>query len=213
MKRTTTLLAALAMFLAAACKDETPPAPPPPAPVKPPVAKPVAPTVDAGNPDGRLGMMERHAIWKAKKEADEKLAAENAAAEKARLMKFDKSKLAKHVALFAFEKKTRAALDQAAEKLNGKIDASDQLKKLAVSQKKAIDAQINGLRAMDPKGGSSAIGTDHDVVLNLLAADYPEAVVAFFQGQTKALAEVRAEMDKREKKIGDWLEELQASKK
>jgi hypothetical protein len=214
MKRTTTLLAALAMVLAAACKDETPPAPPPPVPAKPPVAKPpAAPTVDAGNPDGRLGMMERHAIWKAKKEADEKLAAENAAAEKARLMKFDKSKLTKHVAMFAFEKKTRAALDQAAEKLNGKIDASDQLKKLVVSQKKAIDAQINGLRAMDPKGGSSNIGTDHDVVLHLLAADYPEAIVAFFDGQTKALAEVRTEMDKREKKIGDWLEELQPSKK
>jgi hypothetical protein len=213
MKRTTTLLAALAMVLAAACKDETPPAPPPLFPAKPPVAKPpVAPTVDAGNPDGRLGMMERHAIWKAKKESDEKLAAANAAEEKARVMKFDKSKLAKHVAMFAFEKKTRAALDQAAEKLNGKIDASDQLKKLAVSQRKAIDAQINGLRAMDPKGGSSNIGTDHDVSLNLLANDYPEAIVAFFEGQTKPLADVRAEMDRREKKIASWLEEVKNAK-
>ena len=214
MNRTTTFFAASAMVLAVACKDEAPS-------VKAPPAKPVMvrQTADAGPPtdarpaDARLGMMERHAIWKAKKEADEKLAAQLAAEEQARLMKFDRSKLSKHLALFAFEKKTRLALDQAAEKLNGKIDADDQLKKLATSQRKAIESQAQSLRAMDPKGGSSNIGTDHDVILNLLANDYPEAIVTFFQGQTKPLAEVRAEMDKREKKIGAWLEELKSSGK
>ena len=211
MKRTTTFFAASAMFLAAACKDEAPPVKATPAPAKPAI---VSQPVDAGPPtDARLGMMERHAIWKAKKEADEKLAAQLAADERARLMKFDKSKLPKHLALFAFEKKTRLALDQAAEKLNGKLDADDQLKKLATLQRKAIESQAQSLRAMDPKGGSSNIGTDHDVILNLLANDYPEAIVTFFQGQTKPLAEVRAEMDKREKKIGAWLEELKSTGK
>ena len=211
MKRTTTFFAASAMFLAAACKDEAPPVKATPAPAKPAI---VSQPVDAGPPtDARLGMMERHAIWKAKKEADEKLAAQLAADERARLMKFDKSKLPKHLALFAFEKKTRLALDQAAEKLNGKLDADDQLKKLATLQRKAIESQAQSLRAMDPKGGSSNIGTDHDVILNLLANDYPEAIVTFFQGQTKPLAEVRAEMDKREKKIGAWLEELKSGGK
>jgi len=211
MNRTTTLLAATAMIFAAACKDEAPPvkATPTPVPAQPAPPKPT-PTIDAG---AHLGMMERHAIWKAKKDADEKLAAQNAADERARLMKFDKGKLPKHLALFAFEKKTRQALDQAVEKLNGKLDGADQLKKLATSQRKAIEGQAQGLRAMDPKGGSSNIGTDHDVVLNLLANDYPEAIVAFFQGQTKPLAEVRAEMDKREKKIGDWLEEVKSGGK
>ena len=211
MKRTTVFVAASAMFLAAACKDDAPalPAPPAPAPAKPAPS----PTIDAGTADARLGMMERHAIWKAKKESDEKLAAQNAAEEKARLVKFDKSKLPKHVALFAFEKKTRQALDQAAEKLNGKLDAEDQLKKLATSQRKAIETQAQSLRTMDPKGGNSNIGTDHDVILNLLANDYPEAIVAFFAGKTKPLAEVRAELDKREAKIGAWLEELKSSKK
>ncbi len=217
MKRTTIFLAASAMVLAAACKDEAPSvqATPMPAPAKPAVAKPVvpSPTVDAGAADARLGMMERHAIWKAKKEADEKLAVQLAGEEQARLMKFDKSKLPKHLALFAFEKKTRQTLDQTVEKLNGKLDAADQLKKLATSQRKAIESQAQGLRAMDPKGGSSNIGTDHDVILNLLANDYPEAIVAFFEGQTKPLAEVRAEMDKREKKIGAWLEELKSGGK
>jgi hypothetical protein len=209
MKRTSLFLAASAMVLVVACKDETPPVKAPPAP--PPVpAAPVAaaPTADGGQADARLGMMERYALWKAKKESDEKLAAQLAAEEKARLLQFDKSKLPKHVALIAFEQKTRQALDQAAEKLNGKIDAPDQMKKLVAAQRKAIEAQGAALRAMDPKGGSSAIGTDHDVVLNLLANDYPEAILAFFEGQTKPLAEVRAEMDKRAKKMGAWLDEV-----
>jgi hypothetical protein len=215
MKRTTLLLAASAMFVTVACKDEAPAVKAPPALAKPAAPTPAqpGPSVDAGQADARLGMMERHALWKAKKEADEKLAAQLAADEKARLMKFDKSKLPKHVALFAFEQKTRQALDQAVEKLNGKLDAPDQLKKVAASQRKAIDAQIKALHALDPKGGSSAIGTDHDVVLQLLANDYPEAALAFFGGQTKPLAEVRAELDKREKKIGAWLAELESDKK
>jgi hypothetical protein len=214
MKRTTLFLGAMSIAMAAACTEQA--APPKVAPVKPAVPSPAAspaPTTDARPADARLGMMERHAIWKAKKEADEKLAAQLAAEERERLMKFDKSKMPTHVALFAFEKKTRQGLDQAAEKLNGKLDAADQLKKLAATQRKAIENQSKLLRTMDPKGGSSNIGTDHDVVLNLLANDYPEAIVAFFEGQTKPLAEVRLEMDKREKKISSWLEELKSGKK
>jgi hypothetical protein len=215
MTRTPLFLAASAMFLVVACKDETPqvkaPATPAPVPAAPAVARQGVDggqAIDARPADAHLGMMAKYAIWKAKKEADEKLAAQLAAEEKARLIKFDKSKLPKHLALLAFEQKTRQALDQAAQKLNGKIDAPDQLKKLAGSQRKAIDKQAANLRAMDPKGGSSAIGTDHDVVLNLLANDYPAAILEFFRGQTKPLAEVRAEMDKREKKMRTWLEEV-----
>jgi len=115
MKRICLFLAAAAMFVTA-CKEETPQVKAPSAPTAstpstPPVAKQ---TVDAGAAaDARPGMMERYAIWKAKKEADEKLAAQLAGEEKSRLIKFDKSKLPKHLALLAFEKKTREALDQA----------------------------------------------------------------------------------------------------
>ncbi len=210
MKRTCVFLAVSAM-LVAACKDESPQVKAPPAPATPPPA--AKQPVDAGAIDAHLGMMERYAIWKAKKEADEKLAAQLAADEKARLIKFDKSKLQKHLALVAFEEKTREALDQAATKLNGKIDAPDQLKKIATAQRKAIETQAAALRAMDPKGGSSAIGTDHDVILNLLANDYPEAILEFFDGKTKPLAEVRAELDRRQKKIKVWLDEVKSSGK
>ncbi len=215
MKRTTLVLAALATVLVGACKDETPPAKTPPALAPTPAPRPpVKAVVDGGQGgDAHLGMMEKYAIWKAKKEADEKLATQLASEEEARLIKFDKSKLPKHLALVAFEQKTRQTLDQAAEKLNGQLDAPDQLKKLAASQRKAIEAQAASLRAMDPKGGSSAIGTDHDVILNLLANDYPEAIVEFFGGKTKPLAEVRAELDRRQKKIDTWLEEVKNSGK
>jgi hypothetical protein len=215
MNRTSILLGATAVLVAAACTEQNQSKPQPqPAPKPAPVAK----TPDAGastdaRGDVRLGMMERHAIWKAKKEADEKLAAQLAAEEKARLMKFDKAKLPKHKALFAFEQKTRKALDEAVEKLNGKLDAADQLKKIAGAQRKPIEAQAKLLRSMDPQGGSSNIGTDHDVYLNLLANDYPEAILAFFEGQTKPLADVRAELDKREKKMSAWIDELSSGGK
>jgi hypothetical protein len=205
MKRTALFLGVGAMFLAAACSEQAPP----PKPERTPAPAPSARARDAGHAtdarpaDARLGMMERYALWKAKKEADEKLAAQLAAEEQARLLKFDKSKMAKHLALLAFEKKTRKALDDATEKLKGKPDASDQLAKLVASQRKAIEAQAKILRAMDPQGGNSNIATN----------DYPEAIAASFQGDAKPLAAARAELDKREKKITSWLEEVKSSKK
>jgi len=205
MKRSALFFAASAMLVTSACKQPVPPptASPTPAPAAPVAAKPG----DGGTADARLGMMERHAIWKAKKEAEEKVFAE----ERARVMKFDKGKLPKHLALVEFEEKTRRALDDAASKLNGKFDAADQLKKLATSQQKALETQIEGLRAMDPEGGNSAITGDHDVILNILANDYPVAILAFYQGKTKALVEARDVLDKREKRIAAWLDEIKAS--
>jgi hypothetical protein len=210
MKRTALFFGVGAMFLAAACTEQAPPPKPERTPALP---APAGPATDARPADARLGMMERYAIWKAKKEADAKLATQLAAEEQARLLKFDKSKMPKHLALFAFEKKTRKALDDAAEKLKGKPDALDQIKKLAASLRKPIEAQAKILRAMDPQGGNSNIATDHDVSLNALANDYPEAIAASFQGDAKPLADVRAELDKREKKIASWLEEVKSGKK
>jgi len=216
MKRTTVFLGAGAFFLAAACTEQTPPRKTEPTPAKPAQATRAAdagPATDARPGDARLGMMARYELWKAKKEADAKLAAQLAAEEQARLLKFDKSKMPKHLALFAFEKKTRKALDDAAEKLQGKPDARDQFAKLVASQRKAIEAQAAILRAMDPQGGNSNIATDHDVSLNSLANDYPEAIMASFQGDAKPLAAARAELDKREKKITSWLDEVKGAKK
>ena len=208
MKRIATLIG-LAV-LSASCQEPAKPTPPPPA--KPAPVVEAAKPVDAGGADAHLGMMEKYALWKAKKEADEKLAKELATEEEARLRKFDKSKLATHLALLAFEKKTRKVLDDAAESLKGKPDAAAQMEKIADKQRKAIEAQAKILRKMDPTGGNSNFGTDHDVNLNLLANDYPAALAAAAAGDDKPLAEVGQELDKRFKKMESWLDEVKTSK-
>jgi len=158
-------------------------------------------------------MMARYELWKAKKEADAKLAAELAAEEQARLLKFDKSKLPKHLALFAFEKKTRKALDDAAEKLQGKPDAPRPAR------------QAGGLAAQGHRGpgqdlarhGSTGREFQHRHRSRRqpesLANDYPEAIAASFQGDAKPLAAARAELDKREKRLTSWLAEVKSGKK
>lgn len=211
MKPSPLVVLVLAMVAGVVACDAPKPVPaPPPAPVAPPPPPP--PSADGGGADARLGMMERHAIWKAKRDADAKLAAELAAQEQARLVKFDRARLPKHAALLAFARKTRAQLDAAAAKLKGKPDAVAQLQKLVLSQRKAIVAQGKALAAIDPKGGNSNITTDHDMNLQLLAKDYPLAIEAAFKGDDQPLAEARAELDKRQAKIESWLAELKKSR-
>lgn len=217
MKRNIAVLAIGIAAVLSGCTSQEPakPVPTPPVPVKPAsgsspdAAKPG----DSGSADAHLGMMEKYALWKAKKEADEKLAKQLAAEEEARLRKFDSGKLPKHVALLAFEKKVRKELDDAAERLKGKSDFAAQFEKISQKQRKAIEAQAKILRAIDPSGGNSNIGTDHDVSLNLLANDYPEALVAAAAGDEKPLVGVRAELDKRVKKMESWLDEIRSAKK
>jgi hypothetical protein len=211
MKRISLLLGIGMVALACSSQEPAKPAPPPAASKPAPVAE--APkAVDAGSPDGKpLGMMEKYALWKAQKEADEKLAKELAEQESVRLRKFDKGKLALHTKLLAFEKKTRKDLDDAAEKLKGQSDAGAQMEKIAEKLRKPIEAQAKILRKMDPTGGNSNIGTDHDVNLNLLANDYPAALAAAAAGDAKPLGEVRTEMDKRFDKMDKWLVEVKTA--
>jgi hypothetical protein len=209
MKRIALVLGLLS--LSAACTETaTPPAPPPP----PPPAPILKLQADAGTPrdasaDRKLTQMEIKNNERLKRKAEEEaLAAQLAAEEAVRLKKFDKGKLPKHQALFAFETKARKQLEDAATSLKGKPDAEAQLVKLAASMRKGLEAQAKVLKGIDPQGGNSNIATDHDVVLNMLANDYPEAIGLSFKGDAKPLADVRAEMDKREKKISGWLDEL-----
>jgi hypothetical protein len=210
MKRIVTFFGLGIVAFVAGCTEPAKPTPPPPTKPAPVVEAPKP--ADGGAADAHLGMMERHAIWLAKKQADEKLAKELAEAEEARLRKFDKTKLATHLALLAFEKKTRKAFDDAAEGLKGKPDAAAQMEKMADKQRKAIEAQAKILRKMDPTGGNSNIGTDHDVSLNLLANDYPAALAAAAAGDEKPLVDVRKELDSRVKKMESWLDEVKTAK-
>ena len=69
------------------------------------------------------------------------------------------------------------------------------------------------MATIDPKGGNSNVTTDYDVMLNALANDYPEAIDASFDGDKQPLADQTAELDKRTKKVEDWLAEVKSAKK
>jgi len=203
------------MLSTLACGKEAPPLPaaPPTAPITPPPAKLAAPQTDAGpakskmvaNSDG-LSLAERIAKREA---AAKKLGDENAAAEMDRLIKYDRGKLPLHVQTFAFITKTRDAWDALEKKLGADKEASKaSVAKLAASQHAGIVAMGKKMATIDPKGGNSNVTTDYDVMLNALATDYPDALMASIDGAHQALGEQKAELDKRTKKITVWLAEL-----
>jgi hypothetical protein len=191
-----------------ACSKEAPPAPPAaPAPPPPPPAA-AAPAPDAAakpkmvaNPDG-LSLADRIAKRQA---AEKKLAAELAGEEQKRLLAYDKGKLPLHKEVFATIKKYRAAYDHAKTK--------EDVEKIRVKQQKALEATGKKMATIDPKGGNSNVVTDYDVMLNAIANDYPDALELSFAGDKKPLEEQTAELDKRSKKIEDWLAQLKAAKK
>jgi hypothetical protein len=193
-----------------------PSAPPPPPPAAPPpeaAPAPVAVAVaDAGAADGavkksKLGPAPTDGLSLAdrmerRKANDAKLAAQLAADERQRLFDYDKTRLKQHEEVFGFIRKTRAAYDAAKSKAA--------VEKLQAKLSKPIVATGKKLQVIDPKGGNSNVVTDYDVMLNALANDYPEALAASFDGDKQALAEQRTELDKRTKKIDEWLAALKA---
>ena len=202
----------VASALVCGCEKEAPKLPPTPvaeAPKPPPPAPAAAAAPDSGppkakmvaNPDG-LSLAER---MQKRQAAEGKLAAELAAAEKDRLLKYDKGKLPEHKKVYAFILKTRAQYD-AIEKKGGDKAAVD---KLRDGLQKPLEATAKDMAKIDPKGGNSNVTTDYDVMLNALAIDYPTALSASFDGDKAALTEQKAELDKRSKKIDEWLAELQ----
>lgn len=206
---------ALLPFAMMACQTDAakaPAAPAPPAPVIDHLPSPsgVAAAVDAGlerksklppAPTDGLSLSER--IEK-RKAAEAKLAAELAGEERRRLLAYDKGKLALHNQVFSFITKTRAELDGAKNRAA--------VETLAAKQNKAIVATGKKLQLIDPKGGNSNVTTDYDVMLNALANDYPAALTASFDGDPRPLVEQKAELDKRTRKIEEWLRAIKAGK-
>jgi len=140
-----------------------------------------------------------------RKASEAKLAAQLAAEEQQRLLAYDKTKVKLHDEVYSFIKKTRAELDKA----KGKAA----IEKVQEKQSKAIVAMGKKLQTIDPKGGNSNVVTDYDVMLNSLANDYPQGLVAEADGDKGLITEQRAELDKRSHKIEDWLKLVKASGK
>jgi len=195
-------LAAAALFstvgLLACSNPPPPPAPPPPAPA-PAAAEPPKPKMVA-NPDG-LSLADRMAKRQA---AEKKLAEELAVQENARLLAYDKTKLPLHKAVWTDIQKYRAAYGHAKTKAD--------VEKIRAKQQPALEATGKKMSKIDEKGGNSNVVTDYDVMMNALANDYPDALEASFDGDKKPLEEQNAELDKRTKKIDDWLAEVKSSK-
>jgi len=195
------LFAVVLFAFGAACEQKAaPPAPPPPPPpaeakpAEPPRPKMVAPT------DG-LSLADRMA----KRQAEEKKLAEQLAGEEEqRLLAYDKTKLPLHQQVWASIKKFRGAYDKAKTK--------EDVLKVQVKQEKEIVATGKKMATIDPKGGNSNVTTDYDVILNALANDYPDALAASFAGDKQPLADQTAELDKRSKKIEEWLAKVKSDK-
>jgi hypothetical protein len=208
--RAASLVSALVLMMGVgiACSNEKPAAPPPPpaAPTAPPPPAAAPPDAAAkpkmvANPDG-LSLADRIAK---RQDSEKKLAAELAAEEQKRLLAYDKGKLPLHKEVFAAIKKYRAAYDHAKTK--------EDVEKIRVKQQKALEATGKKMATIDPKGGNSNVVTDYDIMLNAIANDYPDALELSFAGDKKPLEEQTAELDKRTKKIEDWLAQLKAAKK
>jgi len=196
------------------CEKEPAKAPPPPAapPAPPPPVAAAPAAVDASTDSARKAKMVAPSDGLSladrikKRQADEKkLADENAAAEKKRLLAYDKGKLPIHQQVWAGIKKAREAYAKAKSK--------EDVEKIRTAQQKNIDATGKKMMTIDPKGGNSNVVTDYDVMLDALSNGYPDALSVSFGGDKQPLTEVTAEMDKRQKKIEDWLAEVKAAKK
>jgi Zn-dependent M32 family carboxypeptidase len=206
------VVVAIGTGLSIGCSKEAAPPPPAPAaaPPPPPQQPPQAAVVpDAGPPKPKMvaptdGLSLADRI--AKRQAEEKKLAEQLAGEeKTRLLKYDKTKLPLHQQVFAAIKKAREAYAKAKSK--------DDVEKIRTGQQKTIDATGKKMMTIDPKTGNSNVVTDYDVMLDALSNGYPEALAASFEGDKKPLADVTAELDKRQKKIEDWLADVKAFKK
>ena len=208
------LVVVMGTGLSIGCQKEPAPTPPPSA--APPPAAPSAPvavaTPDAATdaakkpkmvaPTDGLSLADRIA----KRQKDEKkLAEELAGQEKERLLKYDKTKLPLHQQVFAAIKKIREAYAKAKSK--------EDVEKIRTAQQKAIDATGKKMATIDPKGGNSNVVTDYDVMLDALSNGYPDALSVSFGGDKQPLTEVTADLDKRQKKVEDWLAEVKAAKK
>jgi hypothetical protein len=123
--------------------------------------------------------------------------------ERERRLGYDRRKLKQHQVVFAFLRKARQRYDRARTKRS--------IARVQASLREPLADMRRRVVAIDHWGNNSNLLEDYGALLGMLEETYPAAAIASLDGQPRALDELRADFDRRTKKIRDWLVEAEAS--
>jgi len=126
-----------------------------------------------------------------------------AAEERERKLRYDRDRMKDHRAVLRFLIATRARYERATSKATV----------LAIRARlpPAIDNVRRRITRIDHWGVNSNLLGDYDVMLAALADTYPTARIKFLDGDRAPLLALRADFDRRQKAINDWLAEAAES--
>jgi hypothetical protein len=119
--------------------------------------------------------------------------------ERERKLRYDRDRMKQHRTVLRFLVATRARYDRAGSK--AAVTA------IRERLPPAIEAARQRIARIDHWGVSSNLLVDYDAMLKLLAEGYPAARIDALAGDPAPLALAKADLDAREKRINDWLEE------
>jgi hypothetical protein len=123
--------------------------------------------------------------------------------ERERKLHYDRDRIKEHRALMRLLAGARARYDRA--RTPAAVDAVKA--RLPVTEAEAR----RRIKGIDHWGNNSNLLADYDFILKALADGYPSARLAALHGDPKPQAELRAELDARDKKMAAWLTEAAAS--
>jgi hypothetical protein len=124
--------------------------------------------------------------------------------ERDRKLQYDRARIREHRSLMRVLADARARYDRA--RTPGALAAAR-----ARMPATAADARRR-ITAIDHWGVNSNLLADYDAILKVLADDYPNARLAALHGDAQPLAQLRAQLADRDKKMAAWLAEAAASK-
>jgi hypothetical protein len=119
--------------------------------------------------------------------------------ERERKLRYDRDRMKQHRAVLRFLVATRTRYDRAGSK--AAVTA------IHTRLPPAIEGMRQRIARIDHWGVSSNLLVDYDAMLKLLAEGYPAARIDALAGDPAPLAAAKADLDAREKRIRDWLEE------
>jgi hypothetical protein len=123
--------------------------------------------------------------------------------ERERKLHYDRDRIREHRALMRLLAGARARYDRA--RTSAAVAAAQTRLPETVAEAR------RRIKVIDHWGNNSNLLADYDVILKVLADDYPAARLAALRGDPKPQADLRGELDARDKKMAAWLKEAAAS--